>query len=390
MYSQNMITNRVAEIGESITIKLNGLAKELMQKGQQVYNLTVGQLEFLPDRNFIDKIGLAMEKLSSFQYTAAAGNPLLIKKIIKSYQNRKNINSNSDLILTNGAKSGLSELLATLIGPQDEVLLLTPYWPTYLELVKYYDGIPVTVDNRNYLPDLEDLENKITQKTKLIVLNSPNNPSGMAFPPSVMKNLATVLKKYPNVLIVSDEIYYYLNYNCATPTYPYHFEPALLERTIIVDGISKYLAATGLRLGFLIGPPDIIKEVAKLQGQTASSANSLIQNALLDYDINFEFIDSINKNLLANRNFLKQHVPSDIWYEIDSAFYFILDFTKFVGDSGDHSAQMCEKILSDIQVSLVPITQFGLKNGARISLSSSADLFNTAITKLFSYLDRLK
>ena len=195
-----------------------------------------------------------------------------------------NFDNSFDCLISNGAKHSITNVLAGLLNSGDEVVLLAPYWISYPYMINLFGGVPVVVKSNIYdqfTPSVSEIEDKITSKTKAIIINSPNNPTGVFYRDDWMNEFAEMNEKYEHVAIISDEIYYKLNYYDPNPTYFYQKKPDLLERTIIIDGISKVLSSTGLRIGYTIAQKDFIKDLTKLQGQTASGANSLIQKALL-------------------------------------------------------------------------------------------------------------
>jgi aspartate aminotransferase len=186
--------------------------------------------------------------------------------------------------VSTGAKQALFNALSVILNPGDEVVLLSPYWLSYPQMIKLWGAEYKIVEGKlinRFEPDLQQLEEAITDKTKAVILNSPNNPTGVHYSDEWMKGFADVLKKKENVLILSDEIYGELSYYDPKPTYFYQHEESLLERTLIFDGLSKSFAATGLRLGYVLGDKKIIKAMNKVQGQSTSGANSLIQRATL-------------------------------------------------------------------------------------------------------------
>lgn len=402
------VSSRVSNISESVTLKLNAQAQALSDQGVRVYNLTAGQLPFRPMSEFSEALRHQLDFLKSYQYSPVAGFVETRQKVKSYVASSRGLEpelfANFDVLLSNGGKHSLSVIFDTLLDAGDEVILLTPYWVSYTEMIKLAGAKPVIVDSTffdGYQPRVEDIEAAITPKTRAIVVNSPNNPSGTHYSEAWMKEFAGVLAKHTHVNVISDEIYFELSYFDPKPTYFYQYDKALLERTIIVSGISKILACTGLRLGFSVAPKGFIKACSTLQGQTASGASSLVQRALGEFD--FEqiehFLSPVKKHLQMNAEILRESFRKvglgKSWYQTVSAFYALIDFSqtpiidkyrKDVSDNGDYSAQICGDLLEQKGVAIVPSTDFGLPNAARISLVLPKDDFSSALELLMSFL----
>ncbi len=400
------LSQRILNSNESITLKLNAKAEALRKEGNKVFNLTAGQLPYRPSSLLIENIEKQLNLLSSYQYSPVAGLAELKTKVLNYFQESRDINfpeGEFDAIVSTGAKQAVFNLVGTIVNPGDEVIILAPYWISYPEMIKYWDGVPVEVRPSSSVtsaPSISQIEESISSKTKAIFLNSPGNPSGIFYDEGWMKEFAELMAKYPNVLIISDEIYFKLNYYDPKPTYPYHYVPELLERTVLIDGISKSMACTGLRIGFTVAPKAICKGMGKLQGQSTSGANSLIQGALVEYD--FADIDSylapIKNHLRVNSEIVKTKMEEyglqNAWYQTNSAFYFFLDFSKmpimkkFSNPEEDHAFKICEELIEQSGIVVVPGTDFGLSNCARMSLVLERNIFTEALDLLFGYLSK--
>ena len=402
------ISERVSNFQESVTLKLNAEVVRMQESGEDVINLTAGQLPFKPDFEFINSIKQEANFLKSFQYSPVPGFPKLRKKIQDWTAKERNLSlDNFDTVVSNGAKHVISNVLCSLINPGDEVIIIAPYWVSYPAMIDLYGGVTKVVESDFYdhfCPDIERVKAAINDKTKAIIVNSPNNPVGIVYKPEWMKEFADLLAEYPDVCVISDEIYRELNYYDPTPSYFYQYNEELLERTIIISGVSKVMAATGLRIGWAVGPKEFIKKVGTLQGQTTSGANSLTQLALIQYDFNNlkDYLTPIKNHLRKNANILRDKLrENDLahkWYQVDGAFYYLLDFKNlpileyFSGDKDekDYSAEICQKILSDCGVALVPGAGFGSPNTARLSLVSENHVFEKAIDRVISCIQKKK
>lgn len=397
-------SKRSNHLSESITLKLNAKASALASEGKEIFNLTAGQLPFKPHQQLTDLIQAQGQFLKSYHYSPVPGFPELRQKFKNHISETRKINlDNHECIISNGGKHSLSVLFSTIIDPGDEVILFAPYWVSYPHMISLCDGVMKTVDSElynNFTPTIDDIEKQITDKTKAIILNSPSNPAGIHLEDNWMRDFAKLLEKYPNILVISDEIYFHLNYFDPSPTYYYQHNHKLLERTIIVDGISKSFASTGLRLGVTIAPKDIFDGMKKVQGHTASGANSLVQKALIEFDFyNLdEFLEPVKKHLRENVLLLEKIIKeSDLgpcWYQPLSAFYFFLDFrktpvfSKFNNNDEDLAPLICEQLLEEYGVALVPGGDFGSPNCARLSLVNEKAAFEEAIQRLCKFLNR--
>jgi aspartate aminotransferase len=405
------LSSRVKGITESITLKLNTRAMELTESGKQVYNLTAGQLPFRPPQGFIDSIRSELDFLKSFQYSPVAGFIELRKKIIKHIEQTRGINFSSlgeefDCVVSNGAKHSISNILGALVDPGDEVIIISPYWISYPEMIKFCRGVPIVVKSSIFdvfTPPLQEIRKVISPKTKAIIINSPNNPAGIHYSDEWMQEFAELMEEHPHVNIISDEIYFEVCYYDPKPTYFYQKNPELLRRTIIVDGVSKAFASTGLRIGYCVGPKNICKGIENLQGQLTSSANSLVQRAMLNYDFSSssQFLVPVKNHLRDNATIIREKLKDanlmKCWYQPISAFYFMIDFTQTPmfekyctnpKDKTDHSVQICEDILNELGVVIVPATDMGMPNSARISLVLHKEAFAEAMDKLVSFFNQ--
>lgn len=405
------LSSRVKGMQESVTLRLNSKAMELAESGKQVYNLTAGQLPFRPPQDFIESIRSELDFLKSFQYSPVAGFSDLRKKIIDHIEQTRGINFKEldeefDCVISNGAKHSISNILGAIIDPGDEVIIIAPYWISYPEMIKFCRGVPIVVQSSIFdvfSPPLNEIKKAISERTKAIIINSPNNPAGVHYSEEWMNEFAEILKENPHVNVISDEIYYEVIYYDPKPSYFYQKYPELLKRTIIVDGISKAFASTGLRIGYCIAPKSISKGIENLQGQLTSSANSLIQRAMMNYNFtnSQQFLIPVKNHLRENaiiiREKFKEANLMKCWYQPVSAFYFMIDFTQTPvyqryrqnkQDKGDYSYQICEEILDLHGVVIVPGTDFGMPNSARISLVLQASAFAEAMDKIVHYLTK--
>lgn len=402
-----ILSSRVKSTVDSVTLKVNERVSELTEEGKHIYNLTAGQLPFKPLSAFTESIKKQVNFLKSYQYAPVAGFSKLREKFLHEYSRKREIDLsdpeiNFDCVISNGSKHSIYNVLGALINPGDEVIILTPYWVSYPEMIKFWSGIPIVVQSHAYdayNPDIDDIRKVITPRTKALILNSPNNPAGIHYSEKWMKEFALFLKEHPNLIVLSDELYSEIYYFDPRPTYYYQFDSELLKQTVIISGISKSFASTGLRIGYAIGDKKLINAISKLQGQTTSGANSLIQRALIDFDFLEldHFFDNVKTSLRTCAHILREEFRQaslpHAWYQTSSGFYYLLDFSrtpyfesKYQWTEEDYAEEICSEILEKTGVALVPGSAFGYKNSARLSLVLEPAPFEEAIKRLVAFL----
>jgi aspartate aminotransferase len=247
-----------------------------------------------------------------------------------------------------------------------------------------------------FVPAIDDIRKSVSSSTKAIIINSPNNPSGVHYSETWMREFASFLNEYPDIVVISDEVYADLSYFDPKPSYFYQFDHSLLKRTVVVQAISKTLASTGLRLGWVIAPTEITKAMSSIQGQTTSGANSLIQRSLIDFDFSQieGFLNPVKNHLRMNAETLREKFREanlgHCWYQSTSAFYFMIDFSrtpmfKRFEDAKDYSSLIADELLEKEGIIIVPGSDFGIPNSARISLVIEEVPFREAIIKIINY-----
>lgn len=401
------LSSRVKDTNTSVTLKVNERVHGLVQSGKHVYNMTNGQLPFKPSGEFIESIQKQLNFLKSYQYSPISGMPELREKFLGHLADKRDVDfksRNMDCILSNGSKHSLYNMFGALINPGDEVILLTPYWVSYPEIIKFWGGVPVIVESHAfdaYTPSLIEIEKVISAKTKAIIINSPNNPAGIHYSEEWMKSFAEFLKERPELIAVSDEVYSDICYFDPKPTYFYQYDHELLSQTVIIHGISKSLASTGLRIGYCIADEKLTKAMARIQSQTTSGPNSLIQRALIDFDFKRldNFFDPVLEHLrecakIVRETFRDAGLPH-CFYQTHSAFYYLLDFNRMpffqmYESEEDMSQQIVDDILDETGVALVPGSAFGYPNSARMSMTLEISVFREALEKLVAHIARKK
>lgn len=402
------LSSRVKDAKASVTLKVNEKVNKLAASGKHIYNLTSGQLNFKPSPVFIQSLNKQLNFLKSYQYSPIAGISELREKFINYTELKRNIAFNSiegiefDCIISNGSKHSIYNVLGALLDPQDEVILLTPYWVSYPEMIKFWGGVPVVVKSHAfdaYTPAIEEIAKAITPKTKAIIINSPNNPAGIHYPETWMKDFAVFLEDYPELTVISDEVYSELYYFDPAPKFFYQFNKDLLKQTVIINGISKSFASTGLRIGYCIADSKLTKAMAKIQSQTTSGPNSLVQRALMEFDFNeiSNFFDPVKDELRRCaqivRACFREANLDHCYYQTTSGFYYLIDFSrtpyfdKYKSDEQtDYSKEIVDDLLEKTGVALVPGSAFGYPNSARMSMTIEVAPFEEAMRKMIDFL----
>ncbi|MDI9338375.1 MAG: pyridoxal phosphate-dependent aminotransferase [Alphaproteobacteria bacterium] len=381
---------------EPETLKMAKLARSLRAAGHDVIDLSLGEPDFNTPEH-IKEAGIKAIHDNWSHYTPVAGFLDLREAVCSKLKNDNNlIYTPEEIIVSTGAKQSLANVILSLVDEGDDVLIPTPYWVTYSELVKIARGkvveIPTTV-NSNFKINAAQLEAAITDKTKLFLFSSPCNPSGAVYSAQELAELANVFLKYPDIYIISDEIYEYINYVGKHASIA-HCE-ALKDRVIVVNGLSKGYAMTGWRLGYIAADKHIVKACDKVQGQFTSGTCSIAQKAAIaallgsktcSFDMTQEF--EKRRNLTLE---LMQKIPGFNCTKPDGAFYVFPDISYYFGKSiGNEtikdSADFSMFILNNAYVSSVMGAAFGDAQCVRFSYANSIENIKKAWTRIHDIL----
>jgi len=328
------------------------------------------------------------------KYSPVDGFLDLKKAICKKFKRDNNLDYNTDqIVVSTGAKQSIANVCMSLINKGDEVVIPTPYWVSYSAMVSLADGIPVFVnpdENANYKVTAKQIESAITDKTKMIMLNSPNNPSGSVFSEQEYLEFSKVLLKYPKIIIVSDEIYEHINYGSKSVSFA--SLPGMYERTVTVNGISKAFAMTGWRIGYLAAPKVLAKACNKMQGQITSGANCIAQRATIKaLEESPERIKYMVDEFKIRRDLIINLVNQVNGFEVkrppDGAFYIFPEVSDlfgktFKGQTVNDANDLSMLILEKAHVATVPGDAFGYPNCIRISYSTSREQIEEAIRRI--------
>ena len=374
---------------------LTARANEMRQKGMDVIVLTVGEPDFDTPEHIKEAARSAINS-GSTKYTAVDGTSQL-KDAIKTKLKKENglVYSSEQIIASNGCKQSLFNFLQVFLNEGDEVIIPTPYWVSYVDMVRYAGGKPIflktTYDN-NLNININELKNIITNKTKLFLLNSPNNPSGKYFDSNTLKEIADLILQHPNIYIASDDIYEHVIWHKEKFHNILNVCSELYDRTIIFNGISKAYAMTGWRIGYAAGPKEIIKAMKTLQSQSTSCPSSISQAAACE-----ALTKECNEIKSMNVEYKKRHdlvvtalnkIKGVECKDTDGTFYIFPSFKELIknNEKFKNDSDLALYLLEEAKVAVVPGSAFGFEGHLRISIALDTASLQTAMDRMTSYL----
>lgn len=387
-----MLSNYINSIKEPQTIHMAKMSRELKSQGIDITDLSLGE----PDFNTPEYIqNAAIQALNDgfTKYPPVAGYPELRQAICHKLKRDNDLDYNpNQIVVSTGAKQSLANVIASLINPNDEVIIPTPYWVTYASLVKMYGGncifVPCPLE-QNFKMTAEQLEAHITTKTKLIIYSSPCNPSGAVYNFEELEALKNVLIHHPNIYVLSDEIYEYINYT-GNHVSMANFDE-MKDRTIVVNGLSKGFAMTGWRIGYIAAIPEIASACEKYQSQITSGANSIAQRAaIMALSHKGEDITHMIQAFQKRKEYFIQalsEIPGFKVAQPEGAFYAFVDISSYYGQTLEgkiinNSEDFAMYLLEHVHVTGVPGSAFGDENCIRFSFATSMENLQIAIEKL--------
>ena len=380
-----MISSRALELQPSATLKITGRAKELQREGKSIISLSAGEPDF-PTPTFICNGAIEAIRNGEHGYTMNTGTPELRDAICTKLKRDNDLDYSPDqIVCSNGAKQSVGFSLLAMINPGDEVIIPAPYWVSYPAMTRLAQGIPVPVRTSfedSYRLTPKQLEVAITDKTRVLILCSPSNPTGSCYSKKDLERLANILRKHPNVSIISDEIYEYIVFDDKHISL-LNVAPDLKDRVALINGFSKGFAMTGWRLGYLAGPKELVKAVAKIQSQETSAPSSISQAAgLAAYSGTLDKVLEMRASFKKRRNFMVEQL-NDIegvsCFSPGGAFYVFPDISSYLnsttplGKPVQSSTDLCLYLLDEAGLALVPGDAFGEPNGLRMSYAAGMD-----------------
>ena len=400
MNVSHMLTNRVQSMAESATLKMSAKARELKTKYDDVISLSLGEPDFDTPEHIKE---FAVKALADgyTKYTPVTGLVEYRKAIQTKFKRDNGLEYDMDeIIVSNGAKQSISNICQAIIQEGDEVIIFSPYWVSYSDIVGLAGGIviPVKADiEQDFKVTAAQLEDAITPRTKAILFSSPCNPTGSVFTKKELEDLAEVISVHKNILVISDEIYEYINFG--EKHYSVGAIESLAGRVATVNGMAKGFAMTGWRLGYMGGPAWLVSACAKLQGQVTSGANAFGQKAaaealLSDLGPTLKMKDAFSKRRQLVIS-LFDDIPGIKCNNPKGAFYVFPDVSSYYGKSDGHitidnSEDFCEAVLENTHVALVPGVAFGEDNCFRLSYAASEENLIDAIGRIKNYLSNFK
>ncbi|MDR1718692.1 MAG: pyridoxal phosphate-dependent aminotransferase [Dysgonamonadaceae bacterium] len=396
----SLVSDRLNALSPSETLAMSQKSNELKAQGIDVINLSVGEPDFFtPDH--IKKAAIkAIEDNYSF-YSPVPGYPSLRNAIVAKLKNENKLDYKPEqIVCSNGAKQAVCNAVLSLVNPGDEVIIPAPYWVSYVEMVKLAGGTNVIVSagiDQDFKITASQLENAISPKTKALILCSPSNPTGSVYNREELKALAEVLARYPQVVVIADEIYEHINYTGQHESIA-QFE-ALRDRVVIVNGVSKAYAMTGWRIGWIAAPQWIVAACSKLQSQYTSGPNSVAQRAAEaaytgDQDCVSEMCAAFKRrrDLIVG---LASEIPGLKVNKPDGAFYLFPECSAYIGKSYqgkrlDNSADLAMYLLEEGHVASVGGMAFGAPDCIRFSYATSDEMLVEAMKRVKTALAKLK
>ena len=393
------LSSLLDRFNEPETLKMAKLGRELRAKGFDITDLSLGE----PDFDTPEHIKAAAKKAiddNYSHYTPVAGYLDLREAVCTKLKRDNNLDYTPDQILVStGAKQSIANVIMSIVDAGDEVIIPTPYWVTYSEIVKMAGGVVKFIDagiEKDYKITAADLETAITPKTKLFMFSSPCNPSGAVYSKDELAALAKVFEKHPDIFIMSDEIYEYINYEGGHESIAQF--SAIKDRVIIINGLSKGYAMTGWRLGYIAADATIIKACEKIQGQVTSGTNAVTQRAAIT-----ALTGDMKPTAMMVAEFTKRRkrvlelvaeIPGMVCSEPQGAFYIFPEVRNFFGkangeDKIENADELCMYLLNKAHVSAVTGRAFGAPNCIRLSFANSMENIEKGFTKIKEALAKL-
>ncbi len=394
------IATRIKNMLPSATLEMAQKSRELKQQGIDVISLSLGEPDFdTPD--YIKQAGIKAIENNYSKYPPVPGYMELREAIAHKLKRDNKLDFDaSQVVVSTGAKQSLANIFLSVLDPGDEVIIFAPYWVTYFEQVKLAEGVPVVIQSdisTDFKIDVKELEQAITSKTKLVIFSSPCNPSGTVFTKNDLKQIADVLSKYPNITIISDEIYELINFDGNHESIAQF--PQVKEQTVIVNGVSKGFSMTGWRIGYIAAPQWLADACIKAQGQITSGTSTVSQMAALEAISNSPdkigyMVDEFKERKELVVNGLNE-IEGVICNNPQGAFYVFPDVSSYFGKSYegktiDNASELSLFILENGKVSVVTGEAFGSNNTIRISYAASKESLIEAIKRIKHSLALLK
>ena len=390
-----MLSDRVKKVKPSATITISAKAMDLRANGIDVISLSAGEPDFDTPEHIKQAAIEAINK-GQTKYTQVDGTPELKDAIISKFNRDNNLHyQRENIIVSTGAKQTLYNLFQSVLGSDDEVVIISPYWVSYPDMVILADAKPVIVETHqedDFNIDMDSFKAALTDKTKLLILNSPSNPTGITYTKEQYESMGKILSDYPNVLIATDDMYEHIYWGNEPFTSFAEVCPNLFDRTITVNGVSKAYAMTGWRIGYCGAPESIVKGMKKVQGQSTSNPSSISQVAAIaalngSHDVLKMMVDEYKK---------RHDYLCDALNEINGfntspgtgAFYLFPEVRSVIESKGfADDIEFSSFLIDQANVAVIPGSAFGAEGSIRISYATSMELLKESISRIKSSLE---
>ena len=384
------LSKLASDIAESPTLALNEEARLLRERGEAVINLGIGEPK---NKTPIAAVLASGAKLTSgdVKYTPPDGLPSMKKAVIRyTEENYNRLVAPENVLITNGAKQSLFNIFYSILNPQDEVIVIAPYWVSYPEMIKMCLGVPVIVtpEDGTFTPRFEDIERAVTSSTRAIIVNSPNNPSGAIYPPELIEKIVELCES-KGFFMICDDIYHKLTFdrNIAAPAYSFTKKDFENSHIIVVNGVAKLYGMTGFRVGWVVAPRELVKVMTNVLAQTTSCVSPIAQ-AAAEGALNGlqSVVEALRLQIQNNRDVVLQELKAfngARLIEPKGTFYALLDLRAFNGNSIELSRFLLKKAL----VVTVPGKEFGMEGHIRISFAGSVKDITEGIARIKWALD---
>ncbi len=395
------LSNKAKQINPSLTLEITAKAKELKEAGIDVVSFGAGEPDFNTPENIIKAAIRAMEE-GKTKYTATSGILDLRNAICEKFKvDNGLLYKPNQIVVSTGAKQSLANAFLAILNKGDEVIIPVPYWVSYPELVKLSDGVPIfvnTLKENDYKYTIKDLEKVVTKKTKAILLNSPNNPTGSIYTKEELREIAEFAKKY-DLIIVSDEIYEKLIYDGNKHISIASLSEDAYKRTIVINGLSKSYAMTGWRIGYSACSEEMSKLMSSIQSHVTSNINSISQYAAVEALTGTqESIKIMIQEFEKRRNYMidrLNNIEGISYIRPSGAFYIMVCIEGFYGKNINgniikSSLDFSKSILEEENVAVIPGIAFGLDEYIRLSYATSINVIEEGLNRIENYLRKLK
>lgn len=393
--SDLQLSERVNRIKPSPTLAVNSKAADLKAQGKDIISLSVGEPDFDTPEH-IKQAAIAAIEAGKTKYTAVGGTPSLKQAIVEKFQRENNLSYTAEQILVStGGKQSIFNLALALLNHGDEVIIPAPYWVSYPDIALVAGAKPVFIETdvaQNFKVTPEQLEAAITPKTRLFMINSPSNPSGMAYTHEELAALGEVLVRHPQVFIATDDMYEHILWSATPFVNILNTTPELYERTVVLNGVSKAYSMTGWRIGYCAGPAKLISAMTKVQSQSTSNPSSIGQEAAeAALRGGNECVEDMLKAFKERHDFVVaalNALPGVTCLEGDGTFYAFADFNQAIANLGcQDDLELAERFL-EAGVAIVPGSAFGTPGCMRLSFAVSLDTLKEAIKRIGTALGK--